>query len=211
MARAQHFAVAAAFAPIAFRPPPGFEQGGELPHVPPPPAPPAPTDRAIGPFGSRRRRQMSLSSDGAASGGSSSPSSSPRSPTNPAAAPSGPNSLGGYVPGRALRDLISQGKAPVLQLSLDDAVSRPMSGTSACPTVGSAGHWLGVCRPCEYVHRGLCTNGAACKYCHVCGPEVCKQLRKEKRLMKKVARRLGGAPGTSAAATGGSALQTGRH
>lgn len=62
-------------------------------------------------------------------------------------------------------------------------------GTPDCPSVGSAAHQLGFCKPCDFFHRNCCTNAAACKFCHLCGPEESKNRKKHKLAMLKVARR----------------------
>merc|ERR1712107_444673 len=54
-------------------------------------------------------------------------------------------------------------------------------GVYGMPLVGSAGHYLGQCTPCDFVHGGSCRTGIACKYCHLFGPEENKRRKKEKR------------------------------
>mmetsp|Transcript_38794 Transcript_38794/g.97498 ORF Transcript_38794/g.97498 Transcript_38794/m.97498 type:complete len:210 (-) Transcript_38794:604-1233(-) len=94
---------------------------------------------------------------------------------------------GGYVPGRILQQSAAQRKQAAVPLCLDDTVERATSGTPACPSVGSAGHWLGMCKPCDWFHRDRCTNGAACKYCHLCGADEGRRRRKEKKALVKAA------------------------
>jgi hypothetical protein len=53
----------------------------------------------------------------------------------------------------------------------------PRLGTEELPTIGSAGHWEGLCKPCAFVTKG-CSSGAACTFCHLCGPEVKWRKRK---------------------------------
>jgi hypothetical protein len=50
---------------------------------------------------------------------------------------------------------------------------------------GSAGHACGLCQPCEFFHRGTCTAGVDCKFCHLCGPNAAKERRKAKKAMMK--------------------------
>jgi len=48
-------------------------------------------------------------------------------------------------------------------------------------SVGSAGHEVGKCKPCAFVHRPMgCTDGAACSYCHLCEPGEKKRRQRQK-------------------------------
>mmetsp|Transcript_113186 Transcript_113186/g.283324 ORF Transcript_113186/g.283324 Transcript_113186/m.283324 type:complete len:373 (+) Transcript_113186:136-1254(+) len=62
------------------------------------------------------------------------------------------------------------------------AVALP--GSEQCPrglpTVGSAGHQFRLCKPCAFVNTKGCKDGAACKFCHLCGPGEKKRRKKEK-------------------------------
>jgi len=53
-------------------------------------------------------------------------------------------------------------------------------GSPELPTVGSAGHHLGKCKPCAFVHRKGCDNGVHCQFCHICDSEEKKRRQKEK-------------------------------
>mmetsp|Transcript_28873 Transcript_28873/g.65367 ORF Transcript_28873/g.65367 Transcript_28873/m.65367 type:complete len:138 (-) Transcript_28873:92-505(-) len=48
------------------------------------------------------------------------------------------------------------------------------------PSAGSAFHKAGGCKPCVFVHKGGCADGAECQFCHLCGPDEKKRRRKEK-------------------------------
>lgn len=49
-------------------------------------------------------------------------------------------------------------------------------------SVGSAAHFLGTCRPCDFTYRnGSCRAGTECRFCHLCGPEVSKRLKKQRK------------------------------
>mmetsp|Transcript_106216 Transcript_106216/g.147009 ORF Transcript_106216/g.147009 Transcript_106216/m.147009 type:complete len:245 (-) Transcript_106216:184-918(-) len=71
----------------------------------------------------------------------------------------------------------------MLQLSRTFPV--PCVGSPECPSVGSIGHKLGLCKPCHFaerfVHSGTCRTGAACKYCHLCQPVDQKWRRRERQ------------------------------
>mmetsp|Transcript_102701 Transcript_102701/g.257471 ORF Transcript_102701/g.257471 Transcript_102701/m.257471 type:complete len:305 (+) Transcript_102701:95-1009(+) len=93
---------------------------------------------------------------------------------------------GGYAPGRILQqetratDFCTDFK-PTVVLQLADCVSQTKYGTPECPSVGSAGHQTGLCKPCDFFHRNSCRTGAACKFCHLCGPDENKRRKKQKQ------------------------------
>mmetsp|Transcript_25128 Transcript_25128/g.77511 ORF Transcript_25128/g.77511 Transcript_25128/m.77511 type:complete len:327 (+) Transcript_25128:73-1053(+) len=49
------------------------------------------------------------------------------------------------------------------------------------PSIGSAGHCVGECKPCAFVHSKGCTSGKACRFCHLCESGVAKQRKRELR------------------------------
>jgi len=51
------------------------------------------------------------------------------------------------------------------------------------PSLGSAYHHLGLCRACDFTYRGGgCREGADCKFCHLCGPDVSRRRKKERKM-----------------------------
>lgn len=70
-------------------------------------------------------------------------------------------------------------QAPILRLA--DAFPEPVQGQVGVPTVGSADHHRGTCRPCAFVYTKGCGNGAQCTFCHLCKPGEKKRRMKEKR------------------------------
>eukprot|EP00929_Paragymnodinium_shiwhaense_P049735 TRINITY_DN25073_c0_g1_i1.p1 TRINITY_DN25073_c0_g1~~TRINITY_DN25073_c0_g1_i1.p1 ORF type:complete len:221 (-),score=30.54 TRINITY_DN25073_c0_g1_i1:377-1039(-) len=55
-------------------------------------------------------------------------------------------------------------------------------GSSQMPTIGSAQHGTGNCRPCAFFWKdSSCLNGVNCYYCHLCGPLEKKRRQKMKR------------------------------
>jgi hypothetical protein len=91
-----------------------------------------------------------------------------------------------YTPGRILLDTATPPPPPPpAVLTLAGAVE---SGAPGLPSVGSACHHLGLCKPCDFLHRssGGCQAGAACKFCHLCGPDE----NKRRKAMKKDAMRV---------------------
>jgi len=56
-------------------------------------------------------------------------------------------------------------------------------------SVGAKLHYAGQCRPCAWSWRpDGCSNGASCKYCHMCGEEAVKN-RSKTRVKEQRARR----------------------
>jgi len=70
--------------------------------------------------------------------------------------------------------------APVLLLT--PIVEAPALGSPELPTLGSADHRSGTCRPCAHAYssRG-CNNGTQCPFCHLCPPGELKRQQKAKR------------------------------
>eukprot|EP00933_Yihiella_yeosuensis_P072887 TRINITY_DN81438_c0_g1_i1.p1 TRINITY_DN81438_c0_g1~~TRINITY_DN81438_c0_g1_i1.p1 ORF type:complete len:292 (+),score=61.37 TRINITY_DN81438_c0_g1_i1:63-938(+) len=57
-------------------------------------------------------------------------------------------------------------------------------GTDALPTLGSAEHSTGRCKPCAFVFKGGCASGVQCKFCHLCQPGEKKKRKKEQKARK---------------------------
>lgn len=75
----------------------------------------------------------------------------------------------------------------------------PAPGSAELPSLGSAGHAAGSCKPCAFMHTRGCSSGPACKFCHLCGPEEVKLRRKQKiQQLREISRaRKEGQPATS--------------
>lgn len=114
-------------------------------------------------------------------GGAWWPSGIPCPPCEPPlmSSPSLPEPEAPPVPSHAAtRTLLNA--VPVLLLS--EAVSQPVPGTPELPSVGSAGHATGTCKPCAYfAHSRGCANGVQCPFCHLCPPGELKRRQKEMR------------------------------
>jgi len=80
-------------------------------------------------------------------------------------------------------------QAPILWLS--ESLPVPQLGSPALPTVGSADHQLGGCRPCAFLYTKGCTNGVQCTFCHLCDAGEKKRRRKEKLAMLRQSRSQG--------------------
>eukprot|EP00928_Gymnodinium_smaydae_P065548 TRINITY_DN48665_c0_g1_i1.p2 TRINITY_DN48665_c0_g1~~TRINITY_DN48665_c0_g1_i1.p2 ORF type:complete len:257 (+),score=42.11 TRINITY_DN48665_c0_g1_i1:68-772(+) len=111
-------------------------------------------------------------------------------------APAGLLSADTYVPGRLL-SLGAQARPqmplpeqeqepPAPELRLSGMLEEPALGTLGTPSLGSAGHYLGMCRPCDFVCRGgACRAGVDCRFCHLCGPSENRRRKRENIRMKR--------------------------
>ncbi|OLP82755.1 Ribosomal RNA large subunit methyltransferase J [Symbiodinium microadriaticum] len=62
--------------------------------------------------------------------------------------------------------------------------SLPLEHEDHLPSVGSAGHAEGACRPCAFVFKKGCDSGSQCTFCHLCPPGEKKRRMKEKSTKK---------------------------
>merc|ERR1719223_1608375 len=69
-------------------------------------------------------------------------------------------------------------------LRLADAIDPLALGTPEMPTIGSAGHALGACKPCAFLEKG-CANGQECNFCHLCPADEKNRRKKEKLAMRR--------------------------
>eukprot|EP00929_Paragymnodinium_shiwhaense_P049357 TRINITY_DN248_c0_g1_i3.p1 TRINITY_DN248_c0_g1~~TRINITY_DN248_c0_g1_i3.p1 ORF type:complete len:236 (-),score=63.09 TRINITY_DN248_c0_g1_i3:332-1039(-) len=75
---------------------------------------------------------------------------------------------------------------PGFEVRFDPQIAPPAVGGSELPSLGSAGHDDGICRPCAYFWKDAgCSNGASCTFCHLCGPLEKKRRQKEKKATLK--------------------------
>jgi len=60
--------------------------------------------------------------------------------------------------------------------------AHPLLGSPECPTIGSALHCQGACRPCAHAFTKGCATGIGCQFCHLCGPGELKRRQRERRV-----------------------------
>lgn len=65
-------------------------------------------------------------------------------------------------------------------LLLGDVLKQPELGSAELPTVGSANHRFGGCKPCAFAHTKGCENGVNCQFCHLCEPGEKKRRQKQR-------------------------------
>eukprot|EP00929_Paragymnodinium_shiwhaense_P049329 TRINITY_DN24888_c0_g1_i1.p1 TRINITY_DN24888_c0_g1~~TRINITY_DN24888_c0_g1_i1.p1 ORF type:complete len:494 (-),score=107.31 TRINITY_DN24888_c0_g1_i1:708-2078(-) len=68
---------------------------------------------------------------------------------------------------------------PAMTEKADLAPAFPV-GCVEIPTVGSAGHMTGRCKPCAFFYSKGCQSGMNCEFCHLC-PEGEKKRRQKQR------------------------------
>jgi len=56
------------------------------------------------------------------------------------------------------------------------------------PSVGSAAHYMGTCKPCAFVYKQGCQSGAACQFCHLCDQTEMRRRKRERKKECKKAR-----------------------
>eukprot|EP00933_Yihiella_yeosuensis_P062649 TRINITY_DN65627_c0_g1_i1.p1 TRINITY_DN65627_c0_g1~~TRINITY_DN65627_c0_g1_i1.p1 ORF type:complete len:304 (+),score=96.52 TRINITY_DN65627_c0_g1_i1:77-988(+) len=54
-------------------------------------------------------------------------------------------------------------------------------GSADLPSLGSAGHYIGDCKPCAFLHTKGCENSAMCTFCHLCDAGEKKRRQKAKK------------------------------
>lgn len=62
---------------------------------------------------------------------------------------------------------------------------QPAPGSEELPSVGSAGHAWGECKPCAFLHTKGCENGALCQFCHICEPGEKRRRQKERKQARR--------------------------
>eukprot|EP00438_Fugacium_kawagutii_P022007 Skav217035 [mRNA] locus=scaffold1803:407279:408028:- [translate_table: standard] len=83
----------------------------------------------------------------------------------------------GEMPGPAPAGLLGNGRTTGTS---EVPQSLKPHGTQELPSVGSAGHAFGTCRPCAFYAKG-CLNGYACSFCHLCDRGEKKRRQKQKK------------------------------
>merc|ERR1719440_1143393 len=78
---------------------------------------------------------------------------------------------------------------PPRVLMLAEALPEPELGSAELPTLGSAGHYNGTCKPCAFLYTKGCGNGTECEFCHLCPPTEKRRRQKEKQAMFREIRR----------------------
>merc|ERR1719203_459427 len=69
----------------------------------------------------------------------------------------------------------------LLPLGAEEAKHEKIEHQSVVISVGSAGHALGKCKPCAFIHREQgCQEGESCRFCHLCKPGEKKRRQKQK-------------------------------
>jgi len=96
----------------------------------------------------------------------------------PAFAPPSPLDVPAFTPYPAM----PMAPHPPAQTLMHPPVPEPPAplGSARCPSVGSATHFSGICKPCAFFHTKGCESGINCEFCHVCGPNEKKKRQRDK-------------------------------
>mmetsp|Transcript_68123 Transcript_68123/g.120243 ORF Transcript_68123/g.120243 Transcript_68123/m.120243 type:complete len:401 (-) Transcript_68123:393-1595(-) len=77
------------------------------------------------------------------------------------------------------------------QLRISEALPESSLGSAEMPTVGSAGHHLGNCKPCAFAYTKGCGGGVSCQFCHLCAPGEKKRRQKLKHAVARISAKFG--------------------
>ncbi|CAK9071734.1 unnamed protein product [Durusdinium trenchii] len=66
-------------------------------------------------------------------------------------------------------------------LALHELLEESASPRDDCPSIGSASHSLGLCKPCDFKCRSSCRFGYECMFCHICGPAESRKWKKHRK------------------------------
>lgn len=91
------------------------------------------------------------------------------------------SAAGGYHPGQVL-----QSTAALALSTSGQALPDGFCISGECPSIGSAGHAFGLCKPCDFMHRTSCRSGAACNFCHLCGPGENRRRKKQRQALNRM-------------------------
>lgn len=69
---------------------------------------------------------------------------------------------------------------PPPPLQADCYVGLQAEVEAALPSLGSAGHAAGCCKPCVHFHKKGCMNGTQCPFCHLCDAGEVKRRQARK-------------------------------
>lgn len=95
-----------------------------------------------------------------------------------------------YRPGEMLQqcaDISRPESANRSLILLEEALPEEEPGSPGCPSIGSAAHALGLCKPCDFMHRGGCRLGYSCQFCHLCSSGETRRRKKMKQAANRVA------------------------
>lgn len=93
---------------------------------------------------------------------------------------------------RSLATLADQGAQIAQALEVEGTAEDPLvlnlSNRLSVWSAGSIGHEAGYCKPCAFLWKDGCKDGAACDFCHLCPPGEQKRRKREKHTWRKAVR-----------------------
>lgn len=76
-------------------------------------------------------------------------------------------------------------------IQLETVLPEETCGSPGCPSIGSVGHHLGMCKPCDFMFRGDgCRADSKCQYCHLCPPGETQRRKKVKKAAARMMTRM---------------------
>lgn len=90
----------------------------------------------------------------------------------------------------ALLPPLAPTSAPMQAMLPAPAPVAPQMQAPALPSLGSAQHASGTCKPCAFLHSKGCVSGTSCQFCHICEAGEKKRRQKEKKSFFSSARKL---------------------
>lgn len=69
----------------------------------------------------------------------------------------------------------------IVEFAAPSAEPQLGTGQQALPSIGSAAHGVGNCKPCAFSYTKGCENGIACHFCHLCDRGEKKRRQKGKK------------------------------
>lgn len=112
--------------------------------------------------------------------------SSVASPTTGSLRPRHPEAGLRISPWSSTLHLPAESNAQVMRLDLSEALPDEAElGSAEKPTVGSAAHRFGTCKPCAFLYTKGCNNGVGCTFCHLCDAGEKKRRQREKKEQRR--------------------------
>lgn len=106
------------------------------------------------------------------------PCDAPETPETPATTPETPVTTPGVQEAREAA-AAAPPEAEAAEVPAEEGAARGGDG-GELPSVGSASHAQGNCKPCAFLHTKGCDNGLQCPFCHLCELGEKKKRRKER-------------------------------
>lgn len=81
-------------------------------------------------------------------------------------------------------------REPPSKTALPIIVAGQGQAEQTLPSLGSAAHGTGTCKPCAFLFSRGCSNGKSCVFCHLCDQGEKKRRQREKRVLHNSAKQI---------------------